>query len=224
MCGDGPKPGAEPARSLSGATSLPRRFQISRAVRRFMPKIALPATARRAKGRAPDFANLDPPPIAFADRERAHERSVFSLYQVVSQGLEGTAMQSFASLPEEDRWALAFRRVMAYRATSRGEQIWREDPRFAPDPDMAALVGPHPGRASAQDRCRQGGRGDRLLRVNPAAVVAVGTARSSWRAPSCGESLEAMVAATGPATELALSAYLDGFEPVEAVLRRAMAR
>ena len=88
-----------------------------------MPRRALPIRARGAasiaencaschggKGEGPsgEFAKLDPPPIAFADRERARERSVFGLYQVICQGLEGTAMQSFASLPEEDRWALAF--------------------------------------------------------------------------------------------------------------------
>ena len=65
------------------------------------------ASCHGGKGEGPsgEFAKLDPAPIAFADRERARERSVFGLYQVISQGLEGTAMQSFASLPEEDRWA-----------------------------------------------------------------------------------------------------------------------
>ena len=52
---------------------------------------------------------LNPPPIAFADRDRAAQRSPFALYQVIDQGLEGTAMQSFANLPDADKWALAFR-------------------------------------------------------------------------------------------------------------------
>src|SRR3546814_8994713 len=59
-------------------------------------------------GRGPDAARLDPPPIAFSDAARARERSVFGLYQVIEQGLDGTAMQSFADLPAADRWALAF--------------------------------------------------------------------------------------------------------------------
>src|SRR4051794_35737104 len=33
---------------------------------------------------------LNPPPIAFADRDRAKQRSPFALYQVINQGLEGT--------------------------------------------------------------------------------------------------------------------------------------
>ena len=84
--------------------------------------------APRVKGPSGEFAKLDPPPIAFADRERARDRSLFGLYQVISQGLEGTAMQSFASLPEEDRWALAFHAgTLAYGDAARGERIWRED-------------------------------------------------------------------------------------------------
>src|SRR5687767_14426283 len=50
----------------------------------------------KGEGPAPAFAQLDPPPIAFADRVRARDRSVFGLYQVVTQGLEETAMQSYA--------------------------------------------------------------------------------------------------------------------------------
>jgi len=68
------------------------------------------ASCHGGKGEGPtaEFAKLDPPPIAFADRARARDRSLFGLYQVISQGLEGTAMQSYAALPEADRWALAF--------------------------------------------------------------------------------------------------------------------
>src|SRR5690606_25903012 len=40
-------------------------------------------------GDGPASVGLDPPPIAFTDRARADERSVFALYQVITQGLEG---------------------------------------------------------------------------------------------------------------------------------------
>ena len=59
-------------------------------------------------GHGPDAVKLDTPPIAFTDAERARQRSVFALYQVITQGLDGTAMPSFDSLPTDDRWALAF--------------------------------------------------------------------------------------------------------------------
>ncbi|MGH6658605.1 MAG: c-type cytochrome, partial [Sphingomicrobium sp.] len=88
------------------------------------------ASCHGANGEGPTagFAALDPPPIAFADRERARDRSLFGLYQVISQGLEGTAMQSFGSLPEEDRWALAFHAGgLAWRDVAAGKRIWRDD-------------------------------------------------------------------------------------------------
>src|SRR5690606_34538729 len=53
-------------------------------------------------------AGMDPPPIDFTDAARARQRSVFALQQVIEQGLEGTTMLSYAHLPEEERWALAF--------------------------------------------------------------------------------------------------------------------
>ncbi|MDI1366403.1 MAG: c-type cytochrome, partial [bacterium] len=46
------------------------------------------------KANGPNAAGLDPPPIAFADAGRARQRSVFGLYQVIQQGLDGTAMAS----------------------------------------------------------------------------------------------------------------------------------
>src|SRR5262249_2864051 len=41
-------------------------------------------------GDGPNAAALDPPPIAFVDRDRASQRSLFGLYQVIDQGLDGT--------------------------------------------------------------------------------------------------------------------------------------
>ena len=73
---------------------------------------------------------MDPPPIAFTDRARARERSLFALYQVIDQGLEGTAMTSFGHLPEEDKWALAFAAGrFAYPAAlaEQGRRIWESD-------------------------------------------------------------------------------------------------
>ena len=68
------------------------------------------ASCHGAKGDAQDRdgAQLDPPPIAFVDRARAGQRSPFALYQVINQGLEGTAMASFAQLPDAGQWALAY--------------------------------------------------------------------------------------------------------------------
>ena len=79
------------------------------------------------RGDGPLAASLDPRPVDFTDLSRARERSLFGLYQVVTQGLEGTAMPSYAALPEADRWALAFavgQFAFPAEGGSSGERLW----------------------------------------------------------------------------------------------------
>jgi len=181
------------------------------------------ASCHGGKGEGPTgaFAKLDPPPIAFADRERASQRSLFGLYQVISQGLEGTAMQSFATLPDEDRWALAFHAgTLAFTDVSRGERLWREDPAVrALVPDLAALVALTPAELESRLGPSKATAVVAFLRSTPEVLspqsggsldLARGRLRESYAAYARGDRREA--------GRLALSAYLDGFEPVEAVL------
>ena len=148
-----------------------------------MRKVVRPATAPRVKGRAAEFAKLDPPPIAFADRARARDRSLFGLYQVIGQGLEGTAMQSFAALPEDDRWALAFHAGgLAYRDAAAGAQIWREDAAVrALVPDLAALVALTPAELEAKIGPDKAAAVVAYLRSKPDALSPTG----GWIARPC---------------------------------------
>jgi high-affinity iron transporter len=167
---------------------------------------------------------LDPPPIAFADRARARERSLFGLYQVIEQGLEGTAMQSFANLPAADRWALAFYAgTLAYQgeAVSEGERLWVGDPALrASIPDLERLAALTPAALGGQLGEQRATALVAYLRAHPEALTQGGGAGSL---PVAHELLRQAVAAYRAgdrqrAGELALAAYLDGFEPVEAVL------
>ena len=184
------------------------------------------ASCHGAKGEGPPraFAELDPPPIAFADRDRARDRSLFSLYQVVTQGLEGTAMQSYGALPEEDRWALAFHTgTLAYGDSAEGERIWNSDPSVrALIPDLAALVALTPAELEARIGADKAAAVMAYLRANPGALSdASGGATESLQLARkrLDESLAAYERGErSEANRLALSAYLDGFEPVEAVL------
>jgi high-affinity iron transporter len=175
----------------------------------------------KGEGASGEFARLNPPPIAFQDRDRARERSVFALYQVITQGLEGTAMQSFAQLPEEDRWALAFHAgTLAYSDVARGETIWRGDSRIhALVPDLAVLAELTPAELERRIGPDKAAAVIAYLRASPGVVapdrqptleLARSRLRSSLAAYESGDRRRA--------EELALSAYLDGFEPVEAVL------
>ncbi|MFT4956318.1 MAG: high-affinity iron transporter [Brevundimonas sp.] len=106
------------------------------------------------RGDGPGAAGLEPAPIAFTDRDRARERSLFGLYQVIGQGLDGTAMPSFAHLSAEDRWALAFYvGGFAYPegASRAGERAWRDDPDLrAAVPDLEALTQVTPAALAAR--------------------------------------------------------------------------
>jgi high-affinity iron transporter len=178
-------------------------------------------TAGDAK--TPLAANMDPPPIAFTDRGRARERSLFALYQVVDQGLEGTAMTSFGHLPEDDKWALALAAGrFAYPAAlaEQGRRIWEADAglrRLVPDP--AALIGLSESALAARVGPEKAPAVIAWLRSNPSAVAATGGSTLAIARDRLRESLAAYEAGNrGQATELALSAYLDGFEPVEPML------
>src|ERR1700754_111764 len=60
-------------------------------------------------GDGPAGLNLSPRPVDFTLQERADQRSALSLYEVISQGVDGTPMVGFAGqLSSEDRWALAY--------------------------------------------------------------------------------------------------------------------
>ena len=182
-------------------------------------------------GDGPAGAGLDPPPMDFTDAVRARQRSLFALQQVIEQGLAGTAMPSYAHLPESDRWALAFHvGQLAFPASgaARGEALWRQraDVRAA-IPDLPALMQVLPGGIAGLDQA-QADDLTAFLRRQPGAVVASSAADTgatdAARTIALGRTRlqEGMVAyAAGDAAtarDRFLSAYLDGFEPVEPVL------
>jgi high-affinity iron transporter len=172
-------------------------------------------------------AALDPPPIDFTDVARARQRSVFALQQVIEHGLAGTAMTSYAHLSEADRWALAFRVgqfAFPQAGVSRGEAVWlqRADVRAAV-PSLAALVQALPAGLAGLDQA-QADELTAFLRRQPETVA---TAAAS--APDGGtlalartrlhEGAAAYAAGDHRAArDKFLSAYLDGFEPLEPML------
>ncbi len=170
-------------------------------------------------------AKLDPPPIAFTDHNRARERSLFSLYEVVSQGLNGTSMRSFqAELSEADRWAVAFY-AGTLSATPElrraGEDLWKDDATLrARLPNLETLVRTIESALAAD----VGGDKARpvlaYLRSQPASMNQNSSDGLLLARSHLAESLKAYQAGDARrAGTLALAAYLDGFEPVEAMLR-----
>ena len=176
----------------------------------------------RGDAKTPMARQLDPPPIAFSDRSRASQRSPFALYQVISQGLDGTAMQSFAILPDADKWALAYRAgEFAYPAAlaRRGERIWNGDPSVRRAiPNLDALSSLSETQLASRIGADDAGAVIAYLRSNPGALASRASPLTIAR-ERLGQSLEAYRAGKNDeAKRLALSAYLDGFEPVEPML------
>lgn len=174
-------------------------------------------------GDGPLASNLHPKPIAFTDAERAASRSVMALYQVVSQGVSGTSMPSFATLPEADRWALAFYiGTMSHddAMRSRGEQLWNRNTaiksRF---PDVTAIT-TVTEVAAAQTMPRDSARDVTAYLRTHANVVNDGkTSGLALARLRLQESMAALRSGDrASATRLALSAYLDGFEPIEPIV------
>ncbi|HEY4367065.1 MAG TPA: cytochrome c/FTR1 family iron permease [Steroidobacteraceae bacterium] len=162
-------------------------------------------------------AKLDPPPIAFTDITRARERSLFSLYQTISQGVQGTSMVSFATLPDADRWALAaYVGGLAYspQVVAEGERLWHGDAKLRTRfPDLLSL-----SRATEASLASEIGNDHAaaviaFLRSHPTALGADSLALARNR---LHESVQAYLSGDPKAAgRLALSAYLDGFEPIE---------
>ncbi|WP_245508434.1 cytochrome c/FTR1 family iron permease [Bradyrhizobium zhanjiangense] len=174
-------------------------------------------------GHGPDAVKLDTPPIAFTDAERARQRSVFALYQVITQGLDGTAMPSFDGLPTDDRWALAlYASHFAFvdAAAAEGERLWKQDASLHRlVPDLKTLVGTTPAALASKIGQDKADALMAYLRRHPETVTQQQTGSLSLVRGRLTESLAAYRAGDRQhAGELALSAYLDGFEPVEPAL------
>ncbi len=175
------------------------------------------------QGNGPAAASLNPKPVNFTDRTRARQRSIFALEQVIDQGIDGTPMQSFASLPVQDRWDLAFRvGTFAYPSSLavEGKRIWAGDPALRSRiPNLAALATITPQALAAQIGDDNAAAVIAYLRSDPAAVQPSGGNALALTRSKLSASVQAYRAGNrDEAGRLALSAYLDGFEPVEPIL------
>lgn len=170
-------------------------------------------------GDGPVGLQLNPRPVDFTDQARADQRSPLSLYEVISHGVEGTPMASYSSrLSSDERWALAYYvGSLAYtREATTGATLWQHD--TAARAQIADL------KELSQTRVSQlapalGAEHARAiigyLRAHPQAMqqaltglpLARGRLAASLAAYRAGDAKEA--------TQLALSAYLDGVEPIE---------
>ena len=174
-------------------------------------------------GDGPMAAKLNPPPIAFTDRARARVRSVLALYQAVSQGVSGTSMPAFKDLSDADRWAVAFfAGTMSHddAMRQRGAAKWKADPVLRARIDSLSALTRSSEAALSDTAAAETARDvTAYLRSSPSSVLAQQPTGLALARTRLHDSLVAYRSGDKPgATRLALSAYLDGFEPLEPAL------
>ena len=167
-------------------------------------------------GRGPLAAGMEPPPINFLDSERYRQRTLYGLYNTITQGVVGTSMTAFPALSAEDRWSLAFYvgQLAIDRATLEAGAAVAGDARLAGLRDVRTLSVTTPAEARAEF----GPAGAELmayLRSNPAELFA-GQSPLQFSRQRLDDVLQAYRAGERDvAYQRAVEAYLEGFELVE---------
>lgn len=175
----------------------------------------------QGKGDGPAGKGLEPAPSNFHDAARMNSRSIYGLYNTITLGVGGTGMAPYKSLSDSERWALAFyvsRFALSPADLARGETAWQSGPARQVFTGLEALV----TLSTEEVRARYGAdaaAAHQWLRANPQALADVKPSPIQFAI----DALHKSVAAYGKgeraqAEQLAVTAYLEGFELVEASL------
>ncbi len=180
-----------------------------------------------ASGRGDGAAakGLDPAPSSFHHGERMASRSIYGLYNTVTLGVGSTAMAPFKQLSEHERWSLAFYVAglgVPPERVEKGESLWRSaspgDPARAAFPDYTNLA----TLSSNEVRSRYGveaALAQDYLRAHPEALAEGKPASISFARARLVDMLAAYEKGDrASAGQLAITAYLDGFELAESSL------
>lgn len=164
--------------------------------------------------------DLDPQPTDFTEVARFRQRSLYALFNTITYGVEGTGMSDFSQLSTVDRWNLA-----AYvgsigvdkEVADNGKRTWQQFDGNDTIVDVKAYASLSPDEAA--NKWTKGYALMAYLRTEPEVLfdfktppltVAMNSLQTSLKAYEQGE--------TKKAYEFALTAYLEGFELVEANL------
>ncbi|MEZ0232997.1 MAG: FTR1 family protein [Methylophilaceae bacterium] len=163
-------------------------------------------------------ANLDPKPSNFHDEARMRLRSIYGLYNTITLGVGGTPMRALTDLPEDERWALAFY-VSSLRLTpeqlAQGSALWEQGKGKTEFSDLKKLVTLAPAEIEGKfghDIAHVGA----FLTAHPDAIKSIAPSPIALTRSKLVESLQAYQSGDKEsARQLAISAYLEGFELIE---------
>ncbi|MCF7981473.1 MAG: FTR1 family protein, partial [Pseudomonadales bacterium] len=165
------------------------------------------------QGNGIQATGLEPPPTNFIDKIRASNRSVLGLYDAISHGIEGTAMTAFNQLTEKQKWSLAFYTgSLAFQSSSKSQQ------QAEPVISLQQLINYSPNILSKELPSDQRNQIE-TLRANPEQFFIQASDPISITRRQLEAALDAYHTGDyNKAHDLAVSAYLDGFEQVEVSL------
>lgn len=173
------------------------------------------------KGDGPAGAGLDPAPSNFHDAGRMAQRSAYGLYNTITLGVKGTAMQPYSRLKDDERWALAFHVATFPLEASRkqGAALWQSGKgreAFGDIVNVATL-------SANEVKDRLGAAAvpvQSFLLAHPEALYASKPGPIAFASRTLREAVAAYRAGDKAAAhKLAVVAYLEGFELAEAGLR-----
>jgi high-affinity iron transporter len=175
----------------------------------------------QGRGDGPAAKGMNPPASNFHDEARMRQRSVYGLYNTITLGVGGTPMRAFSELSESDRWALSFLVAgmrLPSESISAGAALWQKGQGKAELGNLRSLVTTSPSALPE-------GGGKSLEQVHAFLIAQPKTLEGNRPAPldlARAKLREAVAAyATGDragARQLAITAYLEGFELVESSL------
>lgn len=161
------------------------------------------------QGDGPLAKNLSPEPTNFTDEERATNRSLMGLFDAVSNGIDDTPMVAFTQFNEQQRWSLAFYvGSLAFKDVQKPQNVEQNI-------TASQIVKLNPAQLSAGQSEAQAhyvkwlrGNPEQLFSANKNPITVTRTQLLAAQAAHAKGNYS-------QASDLAISAYLDGFELVE---------
>jgi len=196
--------------TLSPQLSLPRSLTANSEIKMTFQKDCSSCHGDLGRGDGKLAQQLNPEPTDFTDITRAQNRSIIGLYDAILDGIEGTAMPSFKHLSDKERWSLAFYvGSLAYTVDDK-QEIPQESTLAVQD-----IVLFSPNELNSQNDSSEW-RLIKRIRANPDLLFSSDESPLIITRHRLEEANEAYQQGDyRRAKNLAVSAYLDGFEMVE---------
>ena len=184
-------------------------------------KLCVSCHGAAGQGDGPDGMALDPKPSNFHDSERMAQRSIYGLYNTITLGVVGTGMTGYTELSDDERWSLAF--LASNFRTSKelieqGSQLWKMREEQDAPLNLVALT----TLTENEFGIRYGDQTKSLfsyLRAEPQALESARPATFRFASEQLDLALtHYRDGDSSGAQRFAISAYLEGFEPMEASL------